>query len=148
MIKFKRLHPTAILPEYATPGSAAMDFYVAGDKAHHLYTGSSVIVRTGLAVEVPEGYMLDMRSRSGHGFAYAIRLANCTGVIDSDYRGELLIKLTRDRRETKAAHRVTINPGDRVAQGIVLPAPQFVIGWVDQLSDTARGRGGFGSTGR
>ena len=83
-------------------------------------------------------------SRSGHGFKHDTRLANCVGVIDSDYRGELMVKLTYDGAEDGPF----IEPGDRIAQAMIVPVSQVSFDVVDELSDTVRGSGGFGSTGK
>jgi len=82
-------------------------------------------------------------SRSGHGFNHDVRLANCVGVIDADYRGEIRVKLTADSK----ANPLIVRPGDRIAQALVIPIAQMSFTEVDELSDTTRGTGGFGSTG-
>lgn len=137
-LKFKKLHPDAKLPTYATPGSACFDFY----SMENVWLSRSHTFQTGLAVEIPEGHVLQIHSRSGMGFNQGIRLANCTGIIDADYRGEICIKLFVDGHG-----HLEINPGDRIAQGILLKADQVGLSWSDELSETERGSGGFGSTG-
>ena len=148
-IKFKRLHATAHLPTYGSAGAACFDFYATGDAELPAGDGGlpveffeGVTFRTGLAVEIPAGYVLLIFSRSGHGFKSDTRLANCVGVIDSDYRGEILIRLHNDGEEPFVVHK-----GDRIAQGLIVPAPQYRLEWAEELSETARGTGGFGSTG-
>ena len=139
-VKVKKLHKEAKLPTYATEGSACFDLYATeGNRADI----APAVVGTGLAFEIPKGHALLLFSRSGHGFTQDVRLANCVGVIDSDYRGEVKVKLTNDNKFYKAFY---IKEGDRIAQGMIIPVPavEFVEG---ELSDTARGDGGFGSTG-
>lgn len=139
-LKVKRLTETAILPTYATEGSAAFDLYV-DNGTQSQYRGT---FGTGLAFEVPEDHVMLVFSRSGQGFKDDIRLANCVGVIDEDYRGELKIKLTYDGDQVNMKQ---IAKGDRIAQGIVLPISRVNFVEVGELSDTARGEGGFGSSG-
>lgn len=143
-LKFAKLHDDAIEPTYATPGAAAFDLYAtANHAAVFVGEGRPQIISTGIAVEVPDGWFLDIRSRSGHGFNSSVRLANCTGVIDSDYRGEIKICLTAD-----AGGGMMVKPGDRIAQAILTLAPRVDLVEVDTLTRTDRGAGGFGSTGQ
>lgn len=149
-LKFKQLDPAAELPRYATDGAACFDIKVLCEKDCDptrwklTIFNDSIVCRTGLSVEVPPGYALMLYSRSGHGFKDDVRLANCVGVIDSDYRGELMVKLTCDSLDGE----FTVNAGDRIVQGMLVPAPQHELEWADELSDTARGAGGFGHTGK
>jgi dUTP pyrophosphatase len=140
-INIKRLNEDAIEPTYATDGSAAFDLYSTNVG---VVDGDGYVFDTGWAFEIPEGYVLLIFSRSGHGFKQGIRLANCVGVIDSDYRGEVKVKLTLDRN---TLHGEYFTKGDRIAQGMVLPVEQISFFEVDDLSRTERGSGGFGSTG-
>ena len=136
-LKVKRLHPDAKLPIYSSAGAACFDIStITGGDVFQAETFG-----TGLAFEVPEDHVMLVFSRSGHGFARGIRLANCVGVIDSDYRGELKVRLTAD------AGPVSVEPGERIAQAMILPVQQFAIDEVVELSSTERGEGGFGSTG-
>ena len=151
-VKVTRLHPDAKLPTYATDGSGCFDLYaatVAGSCqiGSLVYEGHPVECGTGLAFEVPPGHVMLVFSRSGHGFNHAVRLANSVGVIDSDYRGEVKVKLTCDDCQDDEP-LLKINPGDRIAQAMVLPIPRVEFEEVTELSATARGQGGFGSTGR
>lgn len=143
-LQFKKLHPDAIIPRYATKGAACFDLHaicVEGSvKIQHGVTVATF--RTGLAVEIPEGYAMMIYSRSGHGFKHGVRLSNCVGVIDADYRGELMVKLIQDENGS-----FTVNRWDRIAQAMIVPAPQVQLIEADELSDTERGTGGFGSTG-
>ena len=154
-VKVKKLHFDAPMPEYATDGSGCFDlraysvdgaFYVPAVIEH----GCPVVCGTGLSFEIPEGHVMLLFGRSGHGFKDGIRLANCVGVIDSDFRGEVKVKLTKDHnwRDTlDSAMPVRIEQGQRIAQGLILPIPKIEFVEVDELSDTERGEGGFGSTG-
>lgn len=103
----------------------------------------TLVFETGLFFEVPQGKVLLVFSRSGHGFNHDIRLANCVGIIDSDYRGELKVKLTND--STQAFFNV--KRGDRIAQAMLVDSNQVQFEIVEELSETERGTGGLGSTG-
>lgn len=140
-INVKKLHPDAILPTYGTDGAGCFDIYSLS--THEVDGATSVAFNTGLVFEIPEGYVMLVFSRSGHGFKYDVRLANCVGVIDSDYRGELMIKLTGDNPQ----EWMRVRYGDRIAQGMIIPVTQNTFNVVEHLSDTDRGTGGFGSTG-
>jgi len=147
ILKVKRLHPDARLPTYATDGSACMDLYVRRspwtDDLAAVPGFGSTRYQTGVAVEVPEGWAMLVFSRSGDGFNRHLRLSNCVGVIDSDYRGEVCVQL---RNDSSVGQRVA--PGDRIAQAMLVRAPRCTILEVAGLTPTARGEGGFGSTGR
>jgi dUTP pyrophosphatase len=137
-IKIKKLNDKAIIPTYATDGSGAFDIY-ATNYSSVMPTG---FFQTGLSFEIPEGYVMLVFSRSGHGFSKDVRLANCVGVIDSDYRGELKVKLTND-----GVHVHGFKEGERIAQALIIPIPKVTFNVVEDLSSTERGEGGFGSTG-
>lgn len=143
-MKIKKLNPMAIVPTYATKGSACFDIYASSvpHVGHFVAPGMSQVINTDLAFEIPEGQVMLVFSRSGHGFKDGIRLANCTGIIDSDYRGELKVKLTSD------LNALTVHNGDRIAQGMLVPVSQISFEVVDDLSETDRGTGGMGSTGK
>lgn len=152
-IKIKKLHPDAVAPQYATIGSACFDLVAIEVNGAFLlgsncYDGRPVVCGTGLAVEIPPGHVMMIFSRSGHGFKEDTRLANCVGIIDSDYRGEIKVKLTCDRPDEGDTLPFFVRPGDRIAQAMVLPVEQVSFELVDELGDTERGTGGFGSTGR
>ena len=108
-----------------------------------MLSGQSRQFRTGLAFEIPDGYVMLVYSRSGHGFKSGVRLANGTGIIDSDYRGPMLVRLHNDGQLP-----FNVRNGDRIAQCLLMPAPQVEIVQVEELSETDRGDGAFGSTGR
>jgi dUTP pyrophosphatase len=142
----KRLHPERDrdlpLPRYMTTGAAGMDVVAAPVEPIVLGRGSRVLVPTGLALEIPSGFEVQVRPRSGLALRHGITLANSPGTIDSDYRGELgviLINLGDDS--------FTIERGDRIAQLVVSPVVQARVVVVDALADSARGDGGFGHTG-
>lgn len=126
-LKIKKTHPQAQMPTYATDGAACFD--IRALERGEVPPQDAVIFATGLSVEVPEGWALMLYSRSGHGFNHDIRLANCVGIIDSDYRGEIKVKLTNDNH----FKYLSVAAGDRICQ---------------ELTDTERGTGGFGSTGK
>jgi len=140
-MRFKKLTTTAITPTRGTPGSAGLDLYA--DQEALVVSYKAAMVGTGIAVEIPEGYVGLLFLRSSTGKA-GVALANGVGVIDSDYRGE--IKLCLTYAHDMGGHH--IRRGDRIAQLVVLPAPTFDLTEVDSLSTTERGAGGFGSTGR
>ena len=151
-IKIKKLHPKAIVPTYATDGSACFDLYAAtvvnaSRIGQFLSHGSPVTCGTGLAFEVPEGWAMMVYSRSGHGFKHNTRLANCVGVIDSDYRDEVKVKLTMDAGDLNPEVELWVEQGDRIAQAMLIPIERVSFEIVDELSKTKR-TGGFGSTGK
>lgn len=142
-VKVRRVVPEAMLPCYATAGAACFDLQMLHDGAI-VSPDNPVTLRTGLAFEIPEGHVMLIFSRSGHGFKNDIRLANCVGVIDSDYRGEVMVKLTNDNTDGNA---MLFEYGARIAQAMVIPVQQCSFELVETLSSTERGAGGFGSTG-
>lgn len=156
-LKIKKLHPDAMVPTYATPGAACFDLYGVANVRHAAGPGSAVNIGTGLAFEVPKDHVMLVFSRSGHGFKNQVRLSNCVGVIDSDFRGELRVQLRNDQREFEPGLTgrqgsaegcfFTVGAGDRIAQAMVLPVTQVQFEVVDELSETERGEGGLGSTG-
>ena len=145
-VKIKKLHPYAIVPTYGTSGAACFDLYAieVHPCGHVVSDGVPITFRTGLAFEVPQGHVMLVYSRSGHGFKHDTRLANCVGVIDSDYRGEVMVRLTRDSADS---FLYQAQNGDRIAQAMIVPINQVSFDVVDELGDTDRGEGGFGSTG-
>ena len=150
-VKVTRLDPAAKLPVYATDGSGCFDLFATTVDGYSsigalVHDGYPIECNTGLAFEIPPGHVMLVYSRSGHGFNHAVRLANCVGVIDSDYRGEVKVMLTCDNDQDDAPP-LKVNPGDRIAQALVLPFPRVVFEEVTELSATARSQGGFGSTG-
>lgn len=140
-LKIKKLTEAAIVPTYGTVGSACFDLYAASD-AEVGACGGTAVVPTGLAFEVPAGWALMIYSRSGHGFKNGVRLVNSVGVIDSDYRGEVLVGLRNE-----SALRFNVRHGDRIAQAMLVQSPAVDFEASKELSGTARGVSGFGSTG-
>ncbi|CAD5377380.1 Deoxyuridine 5'-triphosphate nucleotidohydrolase [Pseudomonas sp. OF001] len=143
-LKVKKLHPEALLPRYGSEYAGCFDLHALLPETGgaRLLPGDSLVVRTGLAFEIPASWSMDVFSRSGHGFKNGVRLANCVGIIDADYRGEVMVKLVN---EGKAP--LDILHGDRIAQAKLVPAPLVHFVEVEELGETARGEGGFGSTG-
>ena len=147
-LKIKALSPkigTDIpLPYYATPGSAAMDLHACLDGAVTIPAGERRVIPTGLAIALPSAdYVALVFARSGLGIKHGVAPANCVGVIDSDYRGEVLVGLHNSGGED-----YTVRPGDRIAQLVVTPVVLPELERVEELDDTSRGTGGFGSTGQ
>ena len=139
-IRFKKLVPEAQIPNYQSRGAAGFDFNSVADVT--LKKGEVALVPTGLSVEVPHGYELQVRARSGLSAKKGVFLVNGIGTIDCDYRGEIKVILS-----TCSDEPVELKSGDRIAQGVIAEAKQFEIEEVAELSDTVRGAGGFGSTG-
>ena len=145
-IKVKKLHPDAILPRYATDGAACFDLHCFAPDTVPSLMGQEVgsaTFPTGLAFEIPQGHVMLVYSRSGHGFKHGISLANSVGVIDSDYRGELMVRLST----APGYPPLPVGHGDRIAQAMILPIQAVELEEVAELTDTERGAGGFGSTG-
>lgn len=139
-LKLKRLHPSATIPKYQSYGAACFDLHAIDSGI--IAPGTAMTFGTGLAVEIPEGWRMDIYSRSGHGFKHGVRLVNCVGKIDADYRGEIKVRL-----ENNGSEPFTVEAGDRIAQAELnrVYRTEFVV--VEELSATDRGTGGFGSTG-
>ena len=144
-LKICKLHHDAIVPAYQTEGAACFDLHAIGTSGGGDYM--QTICRTGLAFEVPEGWALLIYSRSGQAFNNSVRLGNCVGVIDADYRGEVLVKLQRDK-PWKSEPRLLAKAGDRIAQAMLVQVPRITFEVCEQLSLTERGEQGFGSTGQ
>jgi len=140
-IKFKKLCNDAIIPEYKTAGSAGMDICTIDEFI--LMPGERKIFQTGLAVAVEDGYEVQVRARSGLSAKEGVTVINGVGTIDSDYRGQIGVALVN--LSDKVVH---IHPGDRIAQLVVnkIEQPEIIV--VDELGETIRGEGGFGSTGK
>ncbi len=132
----------AIVPEYQTSGSAGADVCALLDSPVCLKPGMRQMIPTGLRFEIPQGYEIQMRPRSGLAAKYGISCVNSPGTIDSDYRGEVKVILINLGHED-----FVINSGDRIGQVVLAPVFQANFTIVDELSDTDRGAGGFGSTG-
>lgn len=139
-LKLHKLHPDAKTPTYGSEGAAAFDLYAVD--GGYMTNGDALTLSTGLCVEVPPGQVLLVFSRSGHGFHHGVRLANSVGVIDSDYRGTVQVRLHCD------GPHWTVEPGDRVAQGLLLPIERVEFVDHEELTETKRGKRGLGSTGK
>lgn len=142
-LKIKKLSPNAILPTYGSAGAAGADLYALpeGDPIV-IAPGQTAFIHTGLSMAIPEGYVGLNFARSGLASKRGLAPANKVGVIDSDYRGELMVAL-HNHGDTPQ----TIEPGDRVAQFVIVPVITACFTEVDSLDETERGSGGFGSTG-
>lgn len=135
--------PFSVIPEYATVGAAGFDLIAALTRTMLLYPGQRTRIPTGIAVEVPIGYELQIRPRSGFAWKNGITIINSPGTIDSDYRGEIAVILLN----TDQSHHFDITPGMRIAQAVLAPVARANIVPVAELCATLRGVGGFGSTG-
>ncbi len=143
-LKVKKLPNCKALPQYATSGSAGMDLTAALDQPLTFAAGARGRVPTGIVVEIPEGFEGQVRPRSGLADRAGLSLTNCVGTIDSDYRGEVIALVINHGDQP-----YTIEPGERIAQLVILPVPRVEIIEVDELSDgNQRGDKGFGSSGR
>lgn len=140
-LEIEILNNGVVKPKYATEGSAAFDLVASEDMK--FFADERQLVKTGLYAKIPEGYELQVRSRSGMAFHHGVVVLNSPGTIDSDYRGEigvLLMNFTDRPYEVKK--------GDRIAQAVLAPVVQATFKMVNAISETERGQGGFGSTGR
>lgn len=139
----KRLRPQAVLPVRATSGSAGMDLSACIEEPITLVPGSRILIPTGIAAAIPQGAAGMIYARSSLGVKHGIALSNGVGVIDSDYRGEIHVGLCNFSSEP-----YTIHPGERIAQLVLHPVLLPEVLETQELEDTQRGTGGFGSTGR
>lgn len=150
-IKFKKLRQDAIIPQYQHPGDSGFDFYAIENVELNAFF-STVLIKTGLAVEIPEGFEMQIRPRSGMSLNTGMIINNSPGTIDSNYRGEICIlaKLlpTFNAKNKEDILKLKIKKGERIAQGVICPVVYPEIIEVDELKGTERGEGGFGSTGR
>lgn len=143
ILKIKRLAHNRFVPEYKTEGAAGMDLCAAIDEPITLKPLERTLVPTGLKIELEHGYEAQIRPRSGLSIKHGITLINCVGTIDEDYRGEVCIPVVNLSNET-----YTIQPDERIAQMIIARAEQAKIEVTTELTETVRGAGGFGSTGK
>lgn len=131
-------------PYYATEGAAAMDLHACIDRPVTIAPRERKVIPTGIAIALPSpDYVALIFGRSGLGIKHGIAPANCVGVIDSDYRGELMVGL-----ENASDSEYTVSPCDRIAQLMITPVLRPTLQWVGELEQSARGTGGFGSTGQ
>ncbi|HIX07938.1 MAG TPA: dUTP diphosphatase [Candidatus Borkfalkia faecipullorum] len=141
-LKVKKLLPEAKLPAYGSEFAAGADLYALSENPIRIAPQETAIVHTGLAVEIPEGYVGLVFARSGLATKKGLAPANKVGVIDSDYRGELRVALYNHTKYVQ-----TVEPFERVAQFVIMPYVAAQFEEAEELSDTVRGEGGFGSTG-
>ena len=142
-VKIKKMRESAVLPSYATTGSAAVDLSAAIDAPITLAPLERRLIPTGIAISIPQNTVAVLSARSGLSYKKGITAANGIGVIDSDYRGEIFFSAINLSSEA-----YTIEPGDRVAQLMLMPAYTMSLLETDDLDKTDRGEGGFGSTGK
>ena len=142
-VLIKKLNPSVKLPSYKTSGASGMDLMAFIEKPINLESGKSCLVPTGLTVAFPEEYEIQIRPRSGLAAKNNITVLNTPGTIDSDYRGELKIILFNHGNEN-----FTINNNDRVAQMVLTPIVKMELEETNELPESLRGKGGFGSTGK
>ena len=142
VLKVEKLEHCAGLPEYKTEGAAGMDLMAANTEDVVLKPLERALIPTGIKIELPRGYEAQIRPRSGLAIKSGITLSNCVGTIDEDYRGEVCVGLINLSNED-----FTIKRGDRIAQMLIAPVVRANIQVLGELSATARGTGGFGSTG-
>lgn len=160
MIKFKKLHADAIIPQYQTKGSSGFDFHAIEDVEFKL--GEVKLIKTGLAVELPKQellldifsgrpnflYELQVRPRSGLSLKTGLRICNAPGTVDNDYSGEIGIIMQLLPVTDSGITSYTVKKGDRIAQGVVCPVTQEPITETETISETERGSSGYGSTGK
>lgn len=142
-INIKKLNPNATIPTYGSEYAAGADLYACIEDALTIAPGETVLVKTGLAMELPIGYAGLIYARSGLASKRGLAPANKVGVIDSDYRGEVMVAL-----HNHSSIDQTIDPNERIAQLVITPYIKGIFSETDDLSDTVRGEGGFGSTGK
>jgi dUTP pyrophosphatase len=140
VLKFKKLNDTAIIPSYAKPGDAGLDLVATEVLEESM---QQIKYGTGIAVEIPEGYVGLLFPRSSVSKTN-LSLANSVGVIDSGYRGQIMCVFNKVNNPMLSSYNV----GDKIAQLVIVACPQFIVKEVTELSDTERGEGGFGSTGK
>jgi dUTP pyrophosphatase len=151
-LKIKKLHPDAVIPRYQTKGASGFDLHALEDT--DISPGQTILVKTGLSVAVQEGFELQVRPRSGMSLKTYMRVANAPGTVDSDYRGEVCVIMTNTISIEELVKRgegynkyCQIKKGDRIAQGVICPVLQVEFEEVEELDETQRGAGRYGSTG-
>lgn len=140
-VKFLKLAPDAVCPSYGTEFSAGADLYSVSDDVK-IASGETAFIHTGIAMEIPEGFVGLVFARSGLATKKGLAPANKVGVIDSDYRGEIMVALFNQSNEER-----TVSKGERIAQISIVPYLKAEFEETDELTNTERGVGGFGSTG-
>lgn len=142
-VRVKKLTETSKLPTRGSVFSAGFDLYADNNVDITIHPHETRKIGTGLALEIPDGYYGAIFARSGLATKEGLRPANCVGICDSDYRGEYIVAIHNDSNEDRV-----IEPKERIAQLIIMQYPHITFEEVDELSDTSRGEGGFGSTGK
>lgn len=142
-VNIKKLTETARMPEQGSAYAAGYDLFADVQENVQIEAHRTAMIPTGLAMEIPEGYFGGIFARSGLAAKESLRPANCVGVVDADYRGEVKVALHNDSDEVRV-----ITPGQKIAQLVVVPFLSVEFEQVETLSDTVRGVGGFGSTGK
>lgn len=143
IVRVKKLHPNAVLPTYGSQEAAGADLYACLEETVTIQPGETAWIPTGIALEVPKGCAGLVFARSSLGAKRGLAPANKVGVIDSDYRGEIRVVLLNHSKEAQ-----TVENGERVAQFVITPVLTPVYEEAEELTDTSRGAGGFGSTGK
>ena len=142
MLCYKKTLPNARVPQQASADAACFDLFAAHPAL--IRAGEANTIDTGLAFDIPIGHAMMVYSRSGMGFKHGVRLGNCVGVIDADYRGSVYVRLHND-----SPYEFRVEAGDRIAQAMVIQVPyNYEFYEPDNLSETLRGAGGMGSTGK
>ena len=142
-LKIEKLAHCQGMPQYASGGAAGLDLCLASEKPVKIKSGERDMLPTGIKVEIPQGYEGQVRPRSGLAAKHGISLTNCIGTVDCDYRGEVMVLIINHGQEA-----YTFQPGDRIAQLVITPVITVTIEEVESVQATARGEGGFGSTGK
>jgi dUTP pyrophosphatase len=144
ILKIKKVKENARVPSRGNQGSAGLDLCACIDEAITLNCGDTALIPTGIAIALPSAdYGAFVFPRSGIAVKHGIGLLNSVGVIDSDYRGEIMVGVINQKREA-----YTIEPGERIAQMVIMPVSMMPVEEVEELDETDRGAGGFGSTGK
>ncbi len=141
-VKFKKLNGNATVPTYGSPYAAGADLYACIESAEAIKPGETKLIKTGIAIELPIGYAAFIYARSGLASKRGLAPANKVGVVDCDYRGEIMVAL-----HNHSATEQKIDPQERIAQMVIAPYITAEFEEANELSDTVRGQGGFGSTG-
>ncbi len=141
-VKYKKIRDLAVVPSYQSKHAAGMDLYSANDDPITIGSGEIAMIPLGFAMALPDNYEAQVRPRSGLGSKFGVTLPNSPGTIDADYRGEVSVPLINHGREP-----FVIEPNMRIAQMIIAPVVQASFEVVEELDETPRGSGGFGSTG-
>jgi dUTP pyrophosphatase len=142
-VQVKKLRPDATVPQYMTAGAAGLDLCAALDEDIVIEPGAHAAIATGLAFAIPPGWEGQVRPRSGHAREHRVTVLNAPGTLDADYRGPVIVLLVNH-----GAAPFTVTSGLRIAQLVIAPVAQAELEVVDELPPTARGAGGFGSTGK